>query len=282
MRPPCRAASPARGRPRGPRPYRRGGCESGSQLAGSTTARKPAEAGTAAAVCVTATTAAGPTPRHRRSGRGISVASPGDLVQRLGCRARGCRRPRGKSRGACLADRPARLFVCAGCRAQVVLCSRCDRGQRYCQRACAERARRSKQREAGQRYQCSPMGRLKHAARQRCLRRRRRQASAPGAGMLWRSVTHQGSLPAGCDAVLPACAHDSVEPHPAPAASEDAASAWSPLVPAGATPAPQRLRCTRCAAALSPWLRQGFLRRRRVPAGAHLAAWPPRPRSHSP
>lgn len=237
-------------------------------------------------------TAAGPTPRHRSSGRSISVASPGDLVQRLGCRARSSRRPRGQSRGARLADRPARLFLCAGCRAQVVLCSRCDHGQHYCGRACAKRARRAKQRDAGLRYQDSPKGRRNHAARQRRLRQRRRGGR--------RSVTHQGSLPPGCDAVLVACPHESVDPrHPAPAASGDAASTPpSPMPPsqpqpaagvdvpaAGMTPPAsclQQLRCTRCGAAVSPWLRQGFLRRRRVAAGAHLAAWPPRPRGHGP
>jgi len=31
---------------------------------------------------------------------------------------------------------------CARCRAQVLLCSRCDRGQRYCSQACSFAARR--------------------------------------------------------------------------------------------------------------------------------------------
>jgi hypothetical protein len=31
-----------------------------------------------------------------------------------------------------------------------------------------------------------------------------------------------------------------------------------------------------------PRVRQGFLRRRRAAAGAHLALWPPRPRARSP
>jgi hypothetical protein len=38
----------------------------------------------------------------------------------------------------------ARLFLCAGCRLQVVICSCCDRGQIYC---------------AGQRYQNGQTGR---------------------------------------------------------------------------------------------------------------------------
>ena len=36
----------------------------------------------------------------------------------------------------------ARLFLCAGCRMQVVICSCCDRGQIYCAGDCARRARR--------------------------------------------------------------------------------------------------------------------------------------------
>jgi hypothetical protein len=33
-------------------------------------------------------------------------------------------------------DQTARLYLCARCRVQVVLCSHCDRGNRYCNRAC--------------------------------------------------------------------------------------------------------------------------------------------------
>jgi len=64
-------------------------------------------------------------------------------------------------------DRPARLFLCARCRTQVVLCSHCDRGQRYCTAACSRQARDAAQRDAAQRYQRSRRGRLAHAARTR-------------------------------------------------------------------------------------------------------------------
>jgi hypothetical protein len=100
-----------------------------------------------------------------------------------------------------LAEHPARLFVCARCRAQVLLCSRCDRGQRYCGRDCSRAARQGSRREAAQRYQRSRAGRLAHAQRS--------------------------------------------------------------LVPIVA-------RCQRCAMALSPWTRQGFLRHGRV------SRWPAR------
>jgi len=40
----------------------------------------------------------------------------------------------------------ARLFNCARCQSQVVICSQCDRGNRYCGRACARVARRQSMR----------------------------------------------------------------------------------------------------------------------------------------
>jgi len=83
----------------------------------------------------------------------------------------------------------ARLFNCASCRRQVVLCRRCDHGNVYCSRDCGERARRDAQRLAGRRYQDSRRGRHKHAQRQRRYRERRRH----GAGrnrVLAQKVTH--------------------------------------------------------------------------------------------
>jgi transposase len=89
-------------------------------------------------------------------------------------------------------ENPARLFHCARCRAQVLICSRCDRGNLYCGRICAQQARRESLRAAGARYQRSRRGRLCHAERQRRYRRRPHK------------VTHQGSA-----AVPP---HDSLAP----------------------------------------------------------------------
>ena len=57
-------------------------------------------------------------------------------------------------------DQPARLYLCARCRVQVVLCSRCDRGNRYCGRACRHQAREDARRQTAQRYQRSWHGRL--------------------------------------------------------------------------------------------------------------------------
>lgn len=76
-----------------------------------------------------------------------------------------------------------RFFLCARCRAQVLICSGCDRGQIYCTQACSAAARRASLREAGRRYQASRRGRITHAARARRYRERRNK------------VTHQGSPP---------------------------------------------------------------------------------------
>lgn len=131
----------------------------------------------------------------------------------------------------------ARLFLCARCRKQVVLCSHCDRGNRYCGSACARRARREAQRAAARRYQSSHRGRRTHAARQARYRRRQRE-----------KVTHQGSPAA---AQRQCSAQDT--PRPAPSA-----------VAALSMP----MRCQRCGRSCSPYLRQGFLARRPRPEAA--------------
>jgi len=76
-----------------------------------------------------------------------------------------------------------RQFACAACRQLVLICSHCDRGNRYCSAACSSQARRARSRAAGERYQSTRPGRLNNANRQR--RWRERQLN---------KVTHQGSL----------------------------------------------------------------------------------------
>ena len=153
-------------------------------------------------------------------------------------------------------DRPARLFLCAGCRIQVVLCSRCDRGNRYCGRDCWRQTHDAARREAARRYQRSRGGRILHAARSQRWRQRAALRAAQGDGVdnadpdggdAAHKVTHQGSLAGAAAAPLAACTHD--------IASTAAA--------AGATALPQPRRCRHCAAAQPDWLRQGFLRRGR-------------------
>lgn len=149
-------------------------------------------------------------------------------------------------------DRPARLFLCAGCRIQVVLCSRCDRGNRYCGRACWRQTHDAARREAACRYQRSRGGRVRHAARSQRWRQRAALRAAQGDGVdtagpagedAAHKVTHQGSLPGVAAASLAACTHD--------------------IAAAATTALPQPRRCHHCAAAQPDWLRQGFLRRGR-------------------
>lgn len=129
----------------------------------------------------------------------------------------------------------ARLFHCARCRCQVVICSHCDRGQIYCGTSCSHQARRQSQRAAAQRYQRSYAGRLRHAQRQRLYRRRSQK------------VTHQGSPPGRRGGSLP------LDP-------PSMAVAGRPL--AGSPPPVEAGRCRFCARPCSGWLRLGFVRRR--------------------
>jgi len=79
-----------------------------------------------------------------------------------------------------------RLFCCACCRKQVMLCRSCDRGHRYCDGDCRDVRRRESLRRAGRRYQQTPRGRANHAARQQ--RYLQRQAA---------KMTHQTSSTPG-------------------------------------------------------------------------------------
>ena len=161
-------------------------------------------------------------------------------------------------------DQTGRLFLCARCQAQVLVCSQCDRGQRYCARGCADITRLSRQREAGKRYQQSRTGRHKHAARMHQWRKRR-AASA-------KIVTHQGSQANPVDAVLPgnesppAIPPDSQAPSPCrPSASESiVASANTCNVVLALV-----WRCHWCKSPCPALVRQGFLRHSRCVSNGH-------------
>jgi len=118
---------------------------------------------------------------------------------------------------------PGRRYLCAACRAAVLICSRCDRGHRYCTGGCAQQARQTSLRAAGQRYQASHRGRCAHAERQRRYRERHK-------------VTHHASPP-----VLPPA-----EVVPKPTAPE-------PVSPAA-------WQCHFCHSPLPEFVRQDFLR----------------------
>ena len=104
-----------------------------------------------------------------------------------------------------------RLFVCARCRAQVIVCRRCDRGQIYCDGDCSMASRQASMRVAGQRYQRSRHGRFAHAERMRRYRSRQNK------------VTHQGSAVPAADALL--------APTSTTSAARVAVPATAPFVP---------------------------------------------------
>lgn len=90
----------------------------------------------------------------------------------------------------------ARLFLCARCQCQVLICPRCDRGNRYCGVRCAKAARRAATRAAGQRYQASRRGRFIHAARQQRYRARRQEVTHQGSAVIAEGALLQPSEPA--------------------------------------------------------------------------------------
>ena len=141
-----------------------------------------------------------------------------------------------------------RRFYCARCRAAVVICRRCDRGQRYCGSTCRAEARRRSLRRAGKRYQASPAGREANAERQRRFRHRRVS-----------DVTHQGYKRSFDRPQTPATARlvsRWSEPQPSRDPTRDGRAA-SPL----ATSAEEPL-CSRCSCLCSHFSRFGFLERR--------------------
>lgn len=83
----------------------------------------------------------------------------------------------------------ARFFLCALCHKQCVVCRSCDRGQRYCSKACSEIRRKELQRESNQRYAATRAGRHNNAKRQSDSRARERAKKDDVAEI----VTDQGS-----------------------------------------------------------------------------------------
>lgn len=175
------------------------------------------------------------------------------------------------SQGPWMDDLPAgRFFLCARCRAQVVLCSRCDRGNIYCGALCAQSCRRQFQRAAGDRYQRSAHGRLAHALRSRRYRHRRALC-----------VTHQGSGGVGPhDQIGPTA---TVSPAPpvvvmdnGPDPVDDGTVSQIPTARSGHDErGVASARCSRCESPRSHEVRQGWLRHRMSrPIGGRRAATP--------
>lgn len=124
----------------------------------------------------------------------------------------------------------ARLFHCARCHCQVILCRACDRGHVYCGQDCAQAARHASLQRAGARYRCTRRGRLNNAERQRRFRARQQK------------VTHHRSVPRSAPAVLPgraACvSHQAFAPR-----SDDRTA----------------IHCWRCGREVDPFLRRDYL-----------------------
>jgi hypothetical protein len=153
-------------------------------------------------------------------------------------------------------DRVGRLFLCARCRDQVLLCSHCDRGQQYCGRTCSSVSRRERRRVTARRYQSSQGGQLKHAARTACWRQRRRSLRQAIGDI--NKVTHQGCPIAPADASLLTCQTPSACEAREPTVDTDSAN---DAVPASAGKAASAtLVCRRCTHRLLPHVRQGYLR----------------------
>ncbi|MBU0500623.1 MAG: hypothetical protein KJ558_01965 [Gammaproteobacteria bacterium] len=140
----------------------------------------------------------------------------------------------------------ARRCLCARCHAPFLICSHCDRGQRYCGPLCSSMARRAAQRAAGARYQGSRCGRHTHAARQRRYRERHRDSPPE-------KVTHQGSPPPPlADGMSP---EPTMPPHPV----DDTAPSTPMAEP----------RCRFCGRPCAELCRLDFLRHRQAPRTVH-------------
>ena len=127
----------------------------------------------------------------------------------------------------------SRLYQCARCHVQVIVCSRCDRGHRYCIDGCAQTARAESCKRAGKKYQSSRAGRFNNAARQQRFRARTSQ-----------KVTHQGSAKKRFRDLL---ANQLTSP-------EKTRRPWLPGAP---------VRCHHCGEVCAPFLRHDFLQSHR-------------------
>ncbi len=128
----------------------------------------------------------------------------------------------------------ARLYSCCRCQAQVIICSQCDRGHRYCTGQCAADARSASLKRASEKYRSTRSGRINNAARQKCYRERQKQI-----------VTHQGSPLVASHDVLKAKFHwpEKVEKYDQNG---------------------RHLICHHCGAVCEPFLRQDFLHQSRL------------------
>lgn len=128
----------------------------------------------------------------------------------------------------------ARLYHCCRCQAQVLICSACDRGHRYCTKGCATVARSASLKRASKKYQSTREGRFNNAGRQKRYRERQKQ-----------KVTHQCSPQVTSHDVL-----KNKRTRPEKAKRQD--------------PMGSDLLCHHCGAVCDPLLRQDFLHQSRL------------------
>lgn len=139
-------------------------------------------------------------------------------------------------------ERTARFYNCVRCFRHTLICNRCDRGNIYCASSCSRQARLLNHRKANQKYQSSPKGRQKHAARQRRYRERQKEKK--------KKVTDQGSRDLPPNDLLPS------EPN------EDKSQKATVLY------------CHFCNEPVSSFLRNGYLRYHRDEKSAYSSSWP--------
>ena len=139
-----------------------------------------------------------------------------------------------------------RLFQCALCHTQSIVCSKCDRGQIYCGTVCAVFARKKSMKLAGMRYQRTFNGKRNHAARQALYRIRQSKI-----------VTHRGS-----PSMLQHASMNSFENK-----TEKTENGHKKLA----------LTCCFCEKPVSDWIRNDFLRRRRSHSSSGSKAFPQAP-----
>lgn len=94
-----------------------------------------------------------------------------------------------------LEDNSGRIFNCARCHRQRIICRSCDRGNRYCSEECAETARRESLKRARLRFQKSSEGRALHCAAQKRHRQRKASSDFEKSGPADRNQTENSALP---------------------------------------------------------------------------------------
>ena len=94
----------------------------------------------------------------------------------------------------------ARIFNCARCWCQTIICTHCDRGNIYCGSICARESRTKNHRISNQIYQKTFRGKQKHALRQSHYRQRQKEKA--------KKVTDMGSANTPLHDLLPTATNE--------------------------------------------------------------------------